>query len=51
MRQFGEGFAAHIASGATTLCWCWRIVRTDGVRRGAHRDETVVSASRPDDDR
>ena len=28
-----------------------RIVRTDGVRRGAHRDETVVSASRPDDDR
>lgn len=28
-----------------------RIVRTDGVRRGAQRDETVVSAWRPDDDR
>ncbi|WP_421952367.1 DUF2163 domain-containing protein [Pelagibacterium sp.] len=34
MRQFGEEFAAHIASGATTLCWCWRIERTDGVTLG-----------------
>lgn len=33
MRQFSEGFAAHIASGATTLCWCWTIRR---------RDETVL---------
>lgn len=30
MRDFETGFAAHIASGATTLCWCWRIVRRDG---------------------
>jgi len=34
MRAFGEDFAAHIASGATTLCWCWRIERTDGVTLG-----------------
>ncbi|WMT91163.1 DUF2163 domain-containing protein [Pelagibacterium sp. H642] len=34
MRRFGEGFAAHIASGATTLCWCWKIVRADGVVLG-----------------
>ncbi|WP_127145661.1 DUF2163 domain-containing protein [Pelagibacterium montanilacus] len=34
MRQFSEGFATHIASGATTLCWCWRITRADGVVLG-----------------
>ncbi|WP_417580457.1 DUF2163 domain-containing protein [Pelagibacterium sp.] len=34
MRQFGEAFAGHIASGATTLCWCWRITRADGVELG-----------------
>ncbi|HCO54417.1 MAG TPA: hypothetical protein DIT93_05295 [Pelagibacterium sp.] len=34
MRQFGDDFATHIASGATTLCWCWRIERTDGVTLG-----------------
>lgn len=30
MRDFEPSFAAHIASGATTLCWCWRITRRDG---------------------
>ena len=34
MRQFSPDFAAHIASGATTLCWCWRITRQDGTRLG-----------------
>ena len=34
MRQFGENFASHIASGATTLAWCWKIVRTDGAVLG-----------------
>lgn len=29
MRTFSPGFAGHIASGATTLCWCWKIVRRD----------------------
>ena len=24
----------HLDSGATTLCWCWRITRLDGVRYG-----------------
>lgn len=34
MRTFSSGFAAHIGSGATTLCWCWTIVRKDGVTLG-----------------
>jgi uncharacterized phage protein (TIGR02218 family) len=25
---------AHLASGATTLAWCWRIARNDGTRLG-----------------
>ncbi|MCU0910032.1 MAG: DUF2163 domain-containing protein [Rhodobacteraceae bacterium] len=25
-----ESFAAHLASGATTVCRCWALVRTDG---------------------
>ena len=34
MRTLEPGFAAHIASGATTLATCWRIARTDGVVLG-----------------
>lgn len=34
MRQFSDGFKAHIASGATTLCWCWKLQRGDGVVTG-----------------
>ena len=31
MRTLDAGFAAHIASGATTLASCWKITRTDAV--------------------
>lgn len=34
MRTLDEDYAAHIASGATRLCWCWKIERTDGVTLG-----------------
>ncbi len=34
MRTFSTEFASHIASGATTLCNCWLIERTDGVKLG-----------------
>ncbi|MBO6759203.1 MAG: DUF2163 domain-containing protein [Roseibium sp.] len=34
MRRFSDDFAAHIAQGATTLCWCWRVTRKDSVRMG-----------------
>jgi uncharacterized phage protein (TIGR02218 family) len=34
MKQLSSALAAHVASGATTLCWCWRLTRSDGVRQG-----------------
>jgi len=30
MRAIGEELAAHLASGATTLCRCWKLTRGDG---------------------
>lgn len=34
MKTLSPAFAAHLASGATTLCWCWRLTRRDGTRLG-----------------
>lgn len=34
MKTLSPAFAAHLVSGATTLCWCWRLTRRDGVRLG-----------------
>jgi len=34
VKQLSTALAAHIASGATTLCWCWRLTRRDGMRQG-----------------
>ncbi len=34
MKTLDSGLAAHLASGATTLCWCWRLVRRDGLVQG-----------------
>lgn len=34
MRPFTPAFAAHLASGTTTLCWCWRLTRKDATRLG-----------------
>lgn len=31
MRQVDAALAAHLAGGATTLCWCWKLIRKDGV--------------------
>jgi len=30
MRVLPPGLEAHLQSGATTLCWCWRLERRDG---------------------
>ncbi|MDX2259405.1 MAG: DUF2163 domain-containing protein [Hyphomicrobiaceae bacterium] len=30
MKEIEPAFAAALASGATTLCWCWRLERRDG---------------------
>ncbi len=34
MKPLPPALAAHLATGATTLCWCWRLTRRDGTRQG-----------------
>lgn len=34
MKQLPPGLAAHLVTGATSLCWCWRLTRKDGVAQG-----------------
>jgi uncharacterized phage protein (TIGR02218 family) len=34
MKHLHEGLTAHLQSGATTLCWCWRLTRRDATRLG-----------------
>lgn len=34
MKTLNAGYAAHIATGCTTLAWCWKVERRDGVIMG-----------------
>ncbi len=34
MKTLPAGLQAHLDSGATTLCWCWRLIRADGTVYG-----------------
>ena len=34
MKLLPEDLATHLATGATTLCWCWRLTRQDGTVLG-----------------
>ena len=34
MKVLPQGLQAHLDSGVTTLCWCWRLTRRDGVPIG-----------------
>lgn len=34
MKTLPPGLQAHLDSGATTLAWCWRVIRRDGVVYG-----------------
>ncbi len=34
MKTLAAGLQAHLDTGATTLCWCWRITRRSGERLG-----------------
>lgn len=43
MRQISETLAAHLNSGATTLCRCWRLTRKDAVVQAfTDHDEDLV---------
>jgi uncharacterized phage protein (TIGR02218 family) len=46
MKNIAPDFQEHLASGATTLCWCWRLTRRDGAVLGfTDHDEPVAFAS------
>ena len=34
MKTLSPSLTAHLQSGATTLCWCWRITTRAGERLG-----------------
>lgn len=34
MKTFSADFSAHLATGITTLCWCWKLTRLDGTVLG-----------------
>lgn len=34
MKNISPALQSHLASGTTTLCWCWKIVRNDGLTQG-----------------
>lgn len=43
MKTLSAGLQAHLDSGATTLAWCWRVTRRDGVKLGfTDHDRDIV---------
>ncbi|GLQ34061.1 hypothetical protein GCM10007939_03440 [Amylibacter marinus] len=43
MRNISDALKAHLASGNTTICRCWKIQRTDGVILGfSDHDQTLA---------
>ena len=43
MKILPAGLQEHLDGGVTTLCWCWKLVRTDGVTLGfTDHDEPVT---------
>jgi uncharacterized phage protein (TIGR02218 family) len=34
VKQLPSGLQEHLSSGATTLCWCWRLIRRDATQLG-----------------
>lgn len=43
MKTLSTEFQTHLDSGTTTLCWCWKITRDDGVVHGfTDHDETLA---------
>ena len=43
MKILPPGMQAHLDSGATTLCWCWRLTRKDGAAQGFTDHDRDVS--------
>jgi uncharacterized phage protein (TIGR02218 family) len=43
MKALSPALQAHLDTGATTLCWCWRLVRQDGAVMGFTDHDKDVS--------
>ncbi len=43
MRNLDPAFDAHLKSGATTLCRCWKLTRSDGVTLGFTDHDVEIS--------
>jgi uncharacterized phage protein (TIGR02218 family) len=43
MKSLSSDFQSHLSSGATSLCWCWKIVRRDGVTQGFSDHDVPVT--------
>ncbi len=43
MKTISPDLQAHLNSGTTTLCWCWKIVRNDGVTLGFTDHDVAVT--------
>ena len=43
MKLLPAALDAHLRSGATTLCWCWRLTRRDGVVFGFTDHDTALT--------
>jgi uncharacterized phage protein (TIGR02218 family) len=42
MKNISPDLQAHLNSGTTTLCWCWKIVRGDGATLGFSDHDVAV---------
>lgn len=43
MKSLSPSLQAHLNSATTTLCWCWKIVRRDGLTLGFTDHDTPLS--------
>jgi uncharacterized phage protein (TIGR02218 family) len=43
LKTLPTGLQDHLDGGATTLCWCWKLTRHDGVVQGFTDHDQVVS--------
>lgn len=43
MKSISPDLQAHLNSGTTTLCWCWKIVRNDGAMLGFTDHDVAVA--------
>lgn len=43
MKAISPSLQSHLQSGATTLCWCWRLTRKDGATQGFTDHDRALS--------